>query len=435
MEACGFCSVRRLLVVILIAISLWLVSLTERILIFVGESIDARLSHASNQNTTLRQWSPHIVIDGANSVANTTSAPSPPSIDQFNKDFETRNFSSFDDFLDSYEQFHALVLSGKSPRRDKFIQFVCNPGDICGGWGDRVKGIMNVAALAMVTRRAFLVREFSVNVPLTRYYKPSPIQWDYQPPGIASHTALCIDQACSCLDRAMGLQNKDSTFNWLDRQQLLIIHSNGQCYQHIPTISQLSNEVNRIHLVGNWQQRIYERYFKVTSEVTNAMTIVTGLGEGEMIKTNVPIIGIHVRSGLGKNDPTVRYSVPLETLLSSYMNCFDQLTRQFHVKASQVIVAADVDSVYQDLAKRVASRGFTVIATSKLGDIGHIARDKAHSIGFVTRMHAEFELLRRSKYIIVGDSGFSKMAVLTRTHLEVEHAFEGFHNCQPTNYL
>lgn len=63
--------------------------------------------------------------------------------------------------------------------REKYIQFECDSGDICGGWGDRLKGLMSTYAFSLLTGRKFLIK-MTKNCPLKNSLEPNKINWDHE---------------------------------------------------------------------------------------------------------------------------------------------------------------------------------------------------------------------------------------------------------------
>lgn len=74
---------------------------------------------------------------------------------------------------------YAINFSNSSdykPRSDKYVKFECNDG-LCGGWSDRLDGIMGGLAFALIQNRKFLI-DISQPCQLTHLLDSNLIKWD-----------------------------------------------------------------------------------------------------------------------------------------------------------------------------------------------------------------------------------------------------------------
>ncbi|RNA37766.1 hypothetical protein BpHYR1_023949 [Brachionus plicatilis] len=63
---------------------------------------------------------------------------------------------------------------------NKFIQFECTiSGQFCGGWGDRLKGILSTYAISMIIDREFTIK-MTRDCDLRRILEPNEINWDHE---------------------------------------------------------------------------------------------------------------------------------------------------------------------------------------------------------------------------------------------------------------
>lgn len=61
---------------------------------------------------------------------------------------------------------------------EKYIQFQCTDEDICGGWADRLKGLLSTYAFSLITNRTFLIK-MTKNCNLKNVLEPNVINWDH----------------------------------------------------------------------------------------------------------------------------------------------------------------------------------------------------------------------------------------------------------------
>ncbi|CAF0752750.1 unnamed protein product [Brachionus calyciflorus] len=60
-----------------------------------------------------------------------------------------------------------------------YIQYECSTDDLCGGWADRIKGVMSSYAISLLTDRRFLIK-MTKNCDLKNILEPNEINWDYE---------------------------------------------------------------------------------------------------------------------------------------------------------------------------------------------------------------------------------------------------------------
>lgn len=63
-------------------------------------------------------------------------------------------------FLVKYTDIIAQIntIQFKKPIKDKYVIYECTNENLCGGWGDRLKGIMSSYAWSLITNRKFLIK-------------------------------------------------------------------------------------------------------------------------------------------------------------------------------------------------------------------------------------------------------------------------------------
>lgn len=61
----------------------------------------------------------------------------------------------------------------------KYIEYECSDADTCGGWGDRLKGLLSTYGYAQILNRKFLIK-MTKNCDLLNLLKPNEVDWDYR---------------------------------------------------------------------------------------------------------------------------------------------------------------------------------------------------------------------------------------------------------------
>lgn len=79
-----------------------------------------------------------------------------------------------------YSEFPIFETDLNSQNHERFIQFECvKSSEMCGGWGDRLKGILSTYALSLVIDRKFKIK-MTRNCDLRKILKPNKINWDHE---------------------------------------------------------------------------------------------------------------------------------------------------------------------------------------------------------------------------------------------------------------
>ncbi|CAF0906299.1 unnamed protein product [Brachionus calyciflorus] len=71
------------------------------------------------------------------------------------------------------------LVPEKNLKKNSFIQYECGQYDICGGWADRLKGIMSTYAISLLTNRQFIIK-MTKNCDLKKILEPNEINWNYE---------------------------------------------------------------------------------------------------------------------------------------------------------------------------------------------------------------------------------------------------------------
>ncbi|CAF0779901.1 unnamed protein product [Brachionus calyciflorus] len=61
----------------------------------------------------------------------------------------------------------------------KYLQYECLFDEDCGGWGDRLKGVLSAYAFAKILNRKFVIKMIK-DCDLNNFFEPNDIDWDYR---------------------------------------------------------------------------------------------------------------------------------------------------------------------------------------------------------------------------------------------------------------
>jgi hypothetical protein len=347
-----------------------------------------------------------LMLQLVNTWPSRTNAPDtlryPPKPQQSTHVPEPSITPTFRHALTEYERLHSSMVSGTHPN-PRFIRLTC--GSLCGGWGDRLKGIFVAIAIGWMTNRAFIIELNQAGTPLELMYRPSPIAWNASNTvGTFKHSKL-VDHVCHQVIPAILANRGDSH----------TIEVNRDCASAILTHPEFHAMYARFDLENNpyWRTHVFERYFRPTPVLMNAIRTVLDVPVDA--EPAFPHTAIHMRTAMIPGDER-RYFGPLEDMIGSFASCLGNISTQYS-DTDDVFVAADLDPLVGGMESRLTEAGRRVYTGAAVGEIGHVERYTAVS-NLALRLHTEFELIRNSKYFIVGRSGFSLMAWKVRHRVE-----------------
>jgi hypothetical protein len=266
-------------------------------------------------------------------------------------------------------------------------------------------------------------------------YSAKPIRWSYKgalPVSVEGSTRMVrlVDHPCDIFFNTLAPH--------LDIKNLTI-SANRDCSGTIfklpgSTEARLRFNIDR---ESTWRSDVFNRYFHINEALEDAIKMVLRVPWDEDLREyHYPSISLHARTAMIPNDEQ-RFFGQLSDFAKSFVNCLNLLRAEHVVRDStianqNVFIAADVDELLSDLSHGLRDIGvFSVFSAVELGGIGHVERLK-NVTNLALRMHTEFEIIRHSKYFIIGRSGFSLMAWKLRVHKANVLVVNGEDNrCQP----
>ena len=81
--------------------------------------------------------------------------------------------------MEILENLKTNIINPIRPAKNRFVVYECTNKHLCGGWADRLKGIMSSYAWSLITNRKFLIRHTRPCL-LTNMLIPNEIDWDIE---------------------------------------------------------------------------------------------------------------------------------------------------------------------------------------------------------------------------------------------------------------
>jgi len=282
------------------------------------------------------------------------------------------------------KEFLHLIQDYEKTQYNYTITAVCENG-VCGGLGDRLKNLLNVIAIGIVTQRNFRV-SYTKDFDLETFYAPTTLPWNSVPVNSNVTTSInCIDKPCSCILTALS-SNKHN----------IRLSANSDCVNFI--IRSIGNENNPLLHEVDFRSYLFDRWFNKT---VYFQSMLYDTFEGQTL-------AVHMRIG-GGPDAVRLHPYYIEKTSRSYANCLTSIAPGMH----DLFVSSDSQLAISHLMYEIGcSKNF--IITNNIGQLGHVERLRTADSD--ARMFVDFELLRNASVILTAPSGFSTLAVLMRKH-------------------
>ncbi len=301
---------------------------------------------------------------------------------------------------------------------EKTMIYSCQ--SFCGGWGDRLRGIMSVYILALLTNRRFMI---DMNYPcsISKVLEPNFVNWTYIKPK-NNRTRLTINtmrswQKAIQNEASNTIKSKDLIKFWSSYDDIYI-STNGD---YMILALRNSHMINRTrHLFGRTPSSqttmqilfplLYEFLFKPSIQVRKRVDTILSAS------LNRHLICLHIRIGKNPTNPfdhaftaRVNTTQAMLTFIDSYL---------VNKSSSLVFITSDSGQAVSDVLHHYPNSSMTIV-----GPILHIDRfDRRSSTvcdGFV-KVLADFYMLGECQTSLLSNSGFSTWANRRREKINEE---------------
>lgn len=227
-------------------------------------------------------------------------------------------------WIHDYTLWHAAALA--KPDQHDFLVYHCTAKDsFCGGIGDRIRGMLALFYIAMVSRRVFLI-DYAKPFPLTDTLSENLVQWSFPVPGGRKRRIHSIDKDDAVIVEPLRLRNASRLvlvrYNYFSDE---LLWKSAAMRQYLGKYQNMIVPVPPPPQLFKWAFHALFRKSALVQRQLDALRIGLTLDE--------PYVGVHIRSG---NATTWRD--PLRHRLEE-TDAFLQCARRM-----QAVVAADTNS-------------------------------------------------------------------------------------------
>ncbi|XP_021374164.1 uncharacterized protein LOC110463691 [Mizuhopecten yessoensis] len=292
--------------------------------------------------------------------------------------------------------------SSYNSRGTRYIVYDCSnawEGD-CGGWSDRIAGIMTTFVISILAKRRFLIN-FDKPCFLRDYVVPAFFDWQYNPSFLWNKTSSYYKLRNNNYKQIEKYMFGKEDINNYFRKDVIFLRMNWDFtsdFRKRPNIEKDIPWMMKFH-----QADIYKHFLDVLFKLSPAPVSALNEQYRTQRKRN-KLACVHIRHGTNPNMPrdNKRPEQPLDIL----WGLFDTLNKDEY----DLFVASDTDSI-----KALAKKRYPQNMLDTPGSITHI--DQPHKNdpreGFLKQL-LDFYTLVSCDILIIPSSGFSILAAFVR---------------------
>ncbi|XP_033755998.1 uncharacterized protein LOC117338778 [Pecten maximus] len=280
-----------------------------------------------------------------------------------------------------------------------YMVYTCNNESSvqCGGWSDRLSGILSTFVIALLTKQRFLIHH-NHSFLLEEFLAPNEYDWRYNASisqkGNKANYDLMNKDSKKAKKYLYGKKDLDKYF----KSYVNLIHINWdftEVFRARPHIGRDVPWITKWHYADIYKE-VYNYLFKPSERLSRALN--------SQKRRRSKTACAHVRIGKSENlpDDPPRHRESLDTL----WNVFDDLDEDVY----DLFIATDDESLLKRASGRYPNQ---IIETD--GQIGHIAKlKKGYNTEVSLKMFLDFYMLINCDILILTESGFGMAAAYIR---------------------
>ncbi|XP_069142175.1 uncharacterized protein [Argopecten irradians] len=323
--------------------------------------------------------------------------------DSFNETLE--NMKCFQEVVITSDTTEKETLPGLSVIREnnhdtKYIVYDCSDKTgVCGGWSDRISGILTTFIISLLTQRRFYIN-FNSPCTLQNYLIPAQFEWRYDTSFHSNRTHFYQDLFFHEYKNIKAYFNGSKDINMYFKHDVNFLRTNWdftEDFRKRPTIGCEVPWITKLQYADMYQQ-LFNLLFKPAPVLIQALR-----DHNSKQRTRPKLACAHVRLGGTKfMADDKREDRPLGVL----WKYFDQLNKTEY----DMFVASDTKMV-----KELARRRFPRNIIDTPGTVTHIDNpDNDHPCEGFLKQLLDFYILANCDILIITRSGFGMLAAYVR---------------------
>lgn len=292
----------------------------------------------------------------------------------------------------------------------KFIQFECLEKDLCGGWADRLKGILSTYAFSLILNRTFLIR-INKGCDIVKVLLPNKINWNklnQLPNGTISTVLLNYKWKYSAV---IKYRNEKDILKKYSNTVLIRIKSgfmfsdflsqNPHYKQYINGLGYHHSKFKIIYQLRKWYNELFKLNQKLNIKYENFLT--------KMKPANKKLICVQIRVG-DRNHVTESGPEIIQDFWE-FVNTKFLKSRKYMNTNFSIYVTADREYVKKESKNRFPNHQVFYIQDSSVHVEKQIYRNKCQDMENVI---LDFHLMQNCDIGVVSHSGFGIMSMWNR---------------------
>ena len=314
---------------------------------------------------------------------------------------------------------HVNLTKQTTTTTNKYLIYECKFH--CGGWADRLKGIMSVYALSLLTNRHFII-DIRTPCNFSKLFMPNKIDW------LSNHHANSLFYSKSKFNKRIYtdcLNNFEpiclTKFNYLldnDQQRIFSIKANQEWLTYFSKSSLFRSQILqlgfnstnlfRLHLVF---RQFYQRLFKLTPPMTEKYARIK---RDARITPQTQIFCAQIRIGGAR--PHVKYDNKINVLGRTQRAFWKFIRENFISKALtndwRLFVTSDIESIELEAINEFGRDRIIRIE----GISTHVDREAnlGNDCTRVEKPILDFHFLQNCHKAVISKSGFGRLGLINR---------------------
>lgn len=303
------------------------------------------------------------------------------------------------------------IQINKNDTNQKYIVYQCIDGQLCGGWGDRLKGIYSAYAWALISGRRLLIH---INKPcdLTYLVEPNKINWVENMTELYRNkkidTLICIDQAY------FKDQMKNNKLDFFERNEtdIIIIRNNLDWLESFAVNVNIKERLISLGFVpAEFKMQFvfrkwYNELFKLNNNIeTKYQEFLTKKGSSKLICAQVRIGGAR---------PHVDHDAPFTDKKNTFIY-WNYIRNNFTNNQTdyKIFLTTDTRNIEIEAQKEFGDK---IIINDGIN--AHL--DREHRLGDncskVYKTYLDFHSLQNCDAAIISESGFGLLGTWNRVN-------------------
>ncbi|XP_050396505.2 uncharacterized protein LOC126815028 isoform X2 [Patella vulgata] len=299
-------------------------------------------------------------------------------------------------------KFVNTTVKNETKGPDKYVFYVCDGGNLCGGFGDRQKGIVAAYLISLMMERKFGVW-FTKPCNLNTMFDPNIVQWNINPDTLKTRSSkkiVAIDGYSAQLReklKSMDLNKEykeDVLYFSLNLEFVRFIKENKLYKKQLGWMDQLSvSEVYKI---------VWERLFKLKPDLQKRIEPF------QQLKTKgLKVVGAQIRMGRNPSVPTdseIRNNINNIQILWNFYKKYNDSSKY------RIFITTDSENV-----RLKAKELFPAVFMDIAGKIVHVERSSGSDVceGF-KKVILDQVVLSLCDVLVVSKSGFGRIGAFFR---------------------